>query len=487
MAENILYFFPDTNLFIQCRPLEELDWSAWSEFEEIHLMVCRPVQREIDDQKNRGNGRVAQRARTTYSLFRNIIDSQQDYHLINSSEPAVKLYLEGPSLPSQDLNGFLDYSKSDDELVGCLYRFQQENKVADVRLLTHDGGPMMTAKSLGLPFVPIKEDWLLPPENNEQQREIARLNREIDQLKKLEPNFLIRCRDDKEREVSELEVECRVYAPLDDGDIRELTELLKERFPISTNFGDASRPNRPATIRISDIRSDSLLGSHNSARSPSDKEIANYRDREYPNWVETCRRVFSNLHKALQRKVGQPRVRFTIVNGGTRPGRDTLVEFTARGNFKLAPPQEEFPDWHGEEEGTSLRIPPPPKPPRGMSIMDYVANLTRTFDYPVSLPSSHLEFQRDPNEFYYKPDFPIEPTDSLNLACDQWRHGMGEENFIVEICADPNSSEVTGQLDCVIQAENLSAPASKGIRMKIKVIKMDTKDYAYRLISTQLG
>ena len=62
MAKNTLYLFPDTNLFIQCRPLEQLDWAEWAEYAEVHLIVCRPVQREIDNQKNRGNNRVAQPA-----------------------------------------------------------------------------------------------------------------------------------------------------------------------------------------------------------------------------------------------------------------------------------------------------------------------------------------------------------------------------------------------------------------------------------------
>ncbi len=79
MSENILYLFPDTNLFIQCKPLAELDWSVWSEFEEVHLIVCRPVTREIDNQKTRGNSRVAQRARSTYQLCAPLAEEEQDF------------------------------------------------------------------------------------------------------------------------------------------------------------------------------------------------------------------------------------------------------------------------------------------------------------------------------------------------------------------------------------------------------------------------
>jgi len=61
---QVLHLFPETNVFIQCRPLDELDWSAWAGFYEVHLVVCRPVQREIDNQKNRGNDRVGIEAST---------------------------------------------------------------------------------------------------------------------------------------------------------------------------------------------------------------------------------------------------------------------------------------------------------------------------------------------------------------------------------------------------------------------------------------
>ena len=191
MSEQTLYLFPDTNVFIQCKPLEQLDWSEWQHFSEVHLLVSRPVQREIDDQKNRGNSRVAKRARTTYRLFRRIIDGRQDYELIRSSNPVVKLHLEGPSRPSPELADILDYSKEDDQIVGCLHKFRQVNQGTDARLLTYDGGPIMTANSLEIPYVAVREDWLLPPENNQLERENAHLRERVAQLERSEPRFKV--------------------------------------------------------------------------------------------------------------------------------------------------------------------------------------------------------------------------------------------------------------------------------------------------------
>ena len=109
--------------------------------------------------------------------------------MIREADPRVKLYLESPSWPDPELSDRLDYGKPDNEIVGCLHRFAKENPNADARLLTHDAGPMMTARGLGLCIAPIKEEWVQPPESSEEEREIARLNAEIVELNKRDPQF----------------------------------------------------------------------------------------------------------------------------------------------------------------------------------------------------------------------------------------------------------------------------------------------------------
>ncbi len=274
MTTRSLSFFPDTNLFIQCRPLEELDWPEWADFEEIHLIVCRTVQREIDQRKNRGNDRSAQRARKTSSLFRSMIET--GCQVIRDKGPRVELILESSSIPSPNLKDRLDYSKPDDEIVGFLYRYRQQNPEADIRLLTYDTGPMMTAKSLDLPFVKIKDAWLLPPESNETERENRRLKEEIAHLRRVEPKFCVRCLDNNESEIGILEVKYPFYEPLNEHDISAFIDQLRNRFPVATGFdshGQTGRVSTPADILT-------------RIYTPSDRDIARYRDEEYPAWLE---------------------------------------------------------------------------------------------------------------------------------------------------------------------------------------------------------
>ena len=361
---QILFLFPEiflhTNLFIQCRPLDELDWSAWNEFDEVHLIVSRPVQREIDNQKNRGNDRVGIRARRTHSLFRQIIVGAPDYKLIRDADSQVKLFIEPSCLPDPELADRLYYIKPDDTLVGCLHTYRGENPVADARLLTHDSGPMGSAKMLGLPFIAIPDDWLVPPESTEAERTINRLENEVARLKKAEPEFHIACLGGEGTEIDRLELDYQVYDPLTEDEVSKFIESLKSRFPLATDFRSKEPAERDPTSRHRRI-----TGMKDIYTPASDDEITEYTETTYPAWVESCRKTLADLHGDMQREIGPPAICFVASNEGTRPGKDALTTIQASGNFKICPPDPDENDRQEEESETKIELPPPPDPPQG--------------------------------------------------------------------------------------------------------------------------
>lgn len=487
VAKNILYLFPDTNLFIQCFPLGQLDWSEWREFLEVHLIVCLPVQQEIDQQKTRGkSNRVGRRARKTYSsLFRPIATGEKDYELIREADPRVKLYLESPSGPDPELSDRLDYGKPDNEIVGCLHRFAKENPDADARLLTHDTGPMMTARGLGLCIAPIKEEWVQPPESSEEEREIARLNAEILELKKREPQFNITCIDDDGLETERLELTLNTYEPLNEDDISKYIEILKCRFPIATEFN--RQPPKP-TLGLTAA----VFGEQRYFEPVSEEAIAKYRDHEYPKWMRDCRETLSDIHETLRLREGQPYFRFDVANEGTRPGNHALVTIRAKGNFKICPPPYEEEDADGQTEPS---IPSAPTPPRGRwrttptsfsrMLGLKTPGVSHSFDYPT-LPVASLlpeEQRRDPNGFFYKPRRITEPSDTFSLECEQWRHGTGREPFEGFIFLPEGVTTATGALECEIHAENLSKPVIKKIPVKVEIQNVKSADFADSLVN----
>ena len=489
MTKN-LYLFVDTNLFIQCKDLADLDWSEWRDFAEVHLIVSLPVQREIDRQKTRGNERVGRRARKTYSsLFRHIATGEKGCELVKEVEPRVKLLLEAPSRPDPKLADNLDYSKPDDEIIGCLSRFVKEHPCLDVRLLTHDTGPMMTARSLGLPVEPIKEDWILTPENSNAEREVLRLQEEVAQLKKAEPQFELKCVDDKGADISVLELTHRVYRPLSEDDISHLFDLLKRRFPMKTVFDRSG--SMPTTLTPMNV-----LGLQRYYEPASEEAIANYKEREYPTWLRVCRAWLTGAHEDLQRDEGLPGFIFEVENVGSRPGKDALVVIRASGDFKICPPPNEE-DEPEETEETGLQVPAPPTPPRGRlrlantSFEGMLKGLNRFRSAPlVQLPSPGFQVQlprpdrRDPNGFYYKPTRITEPAESFNVECEQWRHGTGSEPFVGNIFVEEGLTGASGVLECEIHAENLFKPALKRVPVRIEVVYPNPRSAVEKLIES---
>ena len=488
MDQRTLFLFPDSNLFIQCKPLQDLEWSAYAEFAEVHLVVCRAVQKEIDSLKNRGRDRVADRARKTSTFFRRILSTSDRRSVVCEESPRVVLYFCSNQLPSKEMQDRLDYSHTDDEILGFMYEFRQSCPGEDVRLLTHDTGPMMAADNLGMEFLAISDDWLLPPENSPIEKENVRLKNEINRLMRLEPEFHIECVGPQNEVMQRLESECSIYAPLTEGEIDELISLLERRFPIVTDFGSETKPEEATRVDINAAGTNALIQGFSLLRPPSERELTEYKNRQYPEWLESCKKVLSNLHRALQEEAGLRSVYFLIENRGTRPGKDALVEFRAQGNFRLAPPQEDFPNWYIEEEGLSPQLPIPPKPPQSRSVNELLANLSILPNFSLTAPSSLLPHSRnefDPNQFYYRPTFPLQPESLISLSCNQWRHGQGPVKFVVEICLDSNYKEVNGLLECVVQAENLSSHLTKQVPVRLTVHRINTEDYARKLILGQ--
>ena len=502
---RVLHLFADTNLFIQCRPLNELNWSLWAaEFDEVHLIVCRPVQREIDHQKVRGNNRINKRARKTNSLIKEILISEHDYKLIQEADPRVKLLLKPCYLPSPKLSKSLDYTKTDDEIVGCLHTYKEQNTKSDVRLLTHDSGPMASAKMFSLPFVAIPDDWLIPPESDKAERKIKQLQIELARLKKGEPRFLISYLDDENNETNSLEFESYSYKPITEIEIANILESLKERFPLATDFGLREPVEREVNLVIS------ISGIKEVFVPVSDEEISTYTETDYPAWIKKCEKILRQLDGSLEKKKQPITFSFAVANEGTRPGKDALITFEAKGNFKIRPSQIKNgndDDSKQNDADETLSLPLPPKPPEGKwktsfggrfinepDFLDFFGKFMQHsivpgfYENPTiesilqHSPLGPLNNRRDPNEFYYKSDRSIVPVESFSLECEQWRHGIGVEYFEGELCFDMHARKVHGALECWVHAENLSVPAKKLISVSGRVVPVSSHNCAEALI-----
>jgi len=508
VTKAVLHFFIDTNLFIQCHPLEQLDWSPWRTYEEVRLIVSRPVLREIDRLKNKGNDRVARRARAASTMFRGMRDDA--HKVIRPQSPRVILSVEPQHNYNRDLDDGLDFQERDHQLIGTVHEFARTNSSGDVRLLTHDTIPLYTAQGLGVQADIILDDWLLQPEKTESDRRLAVLEAENARLKSAEPSVSLRCADPSDTEVDQYSATFTWFEPLTDTEVDGLMQRLTTRFPLAPDFGSSEPVEQPLPPTVAAR----LFATHRIFVPATDEEIEKYCTEAYPDWLERCEEMFRTHHLALQRD--RPFLEFTFLaeNVGTRPAADVLVTIEARGGFQIKPPSFEDGDeeqQREDEKPTDVEarlLPQPPTVPRGRwrnTLLGPLGDSLRALDqigrslnaFPGLAHGNHdftnrtldrLPFirpePRDPNAFYYKPRRPSTPQDTFALECAQWRHGDEAQPLMGEIHVPTDVDEVNGLLVCRIQAANLSQSVSSRIPVRIAISHVSAFESASNMVDT---
>lgn len=514
MPTSIVYLFADTNLFIQCRPLAELDWSMWNQFSEIRIVVSQPVLREIDAQKGRGNDRLGRRARAASGILRKLIISNDEFQLIQTGPPQVKLFIKPELRPNPELRDSLDYSERDDQLIGIVHSFAQGLDASDTsrsaRLLSHDGAPLALARSVDLKADPIPDDWLLPLERSEKDKQIAALKAENARLRASEPAIKISFLNHDLVPANRFEANYVWYEPLTGAEIGSLMQRLTDSFPIATDFGPSEPKVRPAEI-LGKVSAN--LEEHFSPAPEED--IAQYTDELYPMWLEKCESILENFSKLIQRNLRLPHFYFLAENYGTRPAKDALVTITAKGQLEISvPPTSDNSETENTAGATTdkneaiIELPYPPPIPEGNWGKPVFAglgqaphrftNLERSFrrlhriiptgyistessENPFRIPNI-LNTRHDSNRFYYKRDHPDVPTDSFSLECDQWRHGSKTEIFDGAFHFDRTLDLVKGSIECLVQADNLSEGALMRIPVKISVSRASAFERARTVV-----
>lgn len=486
----------DTNVFLECRALSDLPWHELG-YASVELIVSRPVQQELDSHRKNERGRTFKKALAATKLLRDLVTSEQTTVVILEAKPRVTLSIMPASRIQPDLNEALDPSFNDDAIILRMLQYQRDNGSANIRLITHDTGPMATAVSLGIPFIPIPDSWLMREQDDAATKEANKLKIELQRLRSQEPQLEIKVVDEGGNEISRLDVQVGSYEPLTLYEVSALMENIQQQFPVATEFGTAQTTPKPQQFpAFRGFRGVTVT----EFKPASDAAIRKYQQESYPEWASDCRDRLEKLHLRLNAGVGWPEIEFLISNSGTRPATRSLVKFVAQGNVEIFPP--ETPDG---DEGTlpergidSITLLNPPSPPRGVwkETMNHPARrfaemATGRFRDPFALtiPSHFLELPnlrppspRDPDSFYWRGGRPSIAKSMIELTCENWRHGVGDEHFLFRVTAS-NSESVSGAIQCEVHAENLTDPAMITLPVRIERATKSTLQHAQRLVA----
>lgn len=485
MTNKTAYLVPDTNLFEQCEPLHQLDWSAWSDYDEVRILVTDPVMEEIDRHKAQGNSRVARKSRAFSALLNEILDADQLTKIVREERPRVVLELCPHVAPTASLHPSFDYTRADHRLVGCAHALSADHE--PLWLLSGDSRPKAAALMISLARKPIPDTWLLKPEPDERDKENAALRQERDRLLKAEPVLTADAVDGQGKAIGIITGEVTVFEAMTPSEIDDAIERLKQLYPQARDFGAHERQ----TLKLKSPLGMAALGGLSETFEPAtEAEISNYENEAYPGWIKKCRSHLSGLHDTLQVATPWPTFDFRLANTGTRAAEHMLVTMEARGNVMLMTPPRE-PDPEDDPPAKTLELPKPPKPPKGrwrthsISAMLDLHGMQRGSIVPVfpfrNMLASLPDRTRDVHAFYYTPERPSEPVQEFALTCEQWLHGAPTTLGGRLIPAD-GADELQGEVVCSLRAANASNTYQQKIAVRMKVVRKSASTEVDRLL-----
>ena len=527
-------FVADTNLFLECKRLEDIPWSELG-VDPVVVLLTKPVLGEIDKHK-KSSGRTRKRALAISGRIRGMLKSDVAEETVRAASPQVTLRLAPVVRPDADLGEILDYSSNDDRVVGIASALAKRDGTELVQFLTDDSVAASTAHSVGVPFRFIDEGWKRPPERTAEAKRAEELEEELDGYRSQEPRIVL---GNATAEAVATRLVRRVPLPLGRAEVDALIDRLRVRHPLQLELPVPEAEERDDGTKV-------------TYRPPDPEEVEKYRTEEYPGWVSKCRSTLQKLHESGVEMESAPKLAWALANEGARPAVQMRVTFAAEGRIwfrRLSTQDREEDDGNGAkvepDSGSLPRLPRPPRPPQVQRIVDTSgvvlkgsdtaaagirlndlrmgdmgriagaatalsdlarvgAALTRDQErwrsvigslgepaVPAVVPTLDIgpafkpfvPPKHDKEAFYYDEWPPDKPVRRGALTCDLYRHRNAEMEFEVEVVFPPDG-DVGGAVLCTVHAENLTAPVSLRIAVSRSIEEYSLLERARALVDS---
>ena len=183
----MLYCFLDTNIFIHWQDIKDIDWLAELGAEKVCLVIAPVVFEELDVFKDDPrNSRKRNRARRTINFLETVLDLPQ------------KLVRNGVTLNyADDMHSIefgiygLNFKYNDDRLVASAICWSHKHSDDEISVVSHDSGPRMKAKRVGLTAKKLSEKYCLPDQLDSKDKEIRELKSKLYQIENAQPTLEI--------------------------------------------------------------------------------------------------------------------------------------------------------------------------------------------------------------------------------------------------------------------------------------------------------
>jgi hypothetical protein len=478
-----LVLLPDTNVFIETKDLQQLPWDELAT-DEITLLVCAAVRKEIDGHKTNERNRVRKRALEWNPEFKKLLRPGAPPLVLRENLPRVTLAMAPPS-SGGPAHSSLDLQDPDDQLVDATIKYRDSHLSEDVRLFTDDTGPIGKAYEIGLALIELPADWRRDPGQSEEQKQIDALTRKVKLLEENCPKPSIRFLDEWGKEIKAVQLKVRRYRSLRSDEVEALVNELKGQDPPPT--ADQLKSQEPTLIH--------QLFSRAYWRPPSDQSISKFLNEEYPAWLEQIRQLLFQLGTDLGIESSISSFRISLTNIGARPAESVKLTVKTGGHFLLLK--------DGVQPASLFRepkLPTRPTPPEGTlvdpmmealewaSSMQQVGGLTSLDQLdPTSFARTLSPLdrrERQKNAWYLeKEQSKTSFTQEKVFTCDEWRHQ--EDPFEEALSLKFDYSQSTGSnniVTVILYANNMPEPVKEILKVEATIEHHDVAEYARKLL-----
>ncbi len=347
----------DTNVFLHYGQIKLLDWRKIFEgITHLRVLVARQVQREMDDQKDRGKGYIQTRAKEYQRL---LLESETNDYTVAFEHCGVEVTIEFlRHTRSSDLDDDLfDLTSADQKITAEYYRVWCKNP--DLVVFGNDTGTIMAARDAKMSTARPEPAWKrIEPEDEavkQLREENLALKRQVGALPKIEfSNFCA-------------EIVQRVPVGFADGfDIHAHLKDLDGRISATTYLASVDDLIRMYGIEARDPFGLNLTGF--SRTKLTERELDRYEGE-----LDDFDRFFQNMGpdqflSSLQTLATSYLIDVDVANVGTAMEERVCVELTRHKNCTFLSEND-----YGYDNKWGLSKPEEPKPM--LSILPAIAGL----------------------------------------------------------------------------------------------------------------
>ncbi len=181
----MLYCFLDTNIFLEFKPMTEIKWLKELSTTKVCLIITSVVVRELDEHKRGNSNRLRKRAQKALVFIENL--NRESYTEI-SPNVTLRRDLAEPKRDTFDDNNLSPYV-ADDVLIAKAIEFENQNKTANVAVLSEDRAVRLKADGYNLAVPKLSRDYRLEHEPDPLVKENRELRNENFRLQNTQPKL----------------------------------------------------------------------------------------------------------------------------------------------------------------------------------------------------------------------------------------------------------------------------------------------------------